>query len=68
VISTCEKTTRRPIPYVEKPRRAGDPPRLVASAEKAMRELGWKPRWAGLEQIIGDAWRWHAAHPRGYLD
>ena len=68
VIAACEKITRRPIPYVEKARRAGDSPRLVASAEKAMRELGWKPQWAGLEQIIGDAWRWHVAHPRGYAD
>jgi UDP-glucose 4-epimerase len=68
VIAACEKITHQPIPYVEKPRRAGDPPRLVASAEKAMRELGWKPQFPGLEQIIADAWRWHVAHPRGYAD
>jgi UDP-glucose 4-epimerase len=68
VIATCEKIAQRPIAFVEKARREGDPPRLVASAEKAMRELGWKPRLAGLEQIIGDAWRWHVAHPRGYGD
>ena len=68
VIAACEKITHRAIPYVERERRAGDPPRLVASAEKAMRELDWKPRFAGLEQIIGDAWRWQAAHPRGYAD
>jgi UDP-glucose 4-epimerase len=68
VIDTCEKITRQPIPFVEMPRRAGDPPRLVASAEKAMRELGWKPQFPRLEQIIGDAWRWHVAHPHGYAD
>jgi UDP-glucose 4-epimerase len=68
VIAACEKITHQPIPRVEKPRRAGDPPRLVASAEKAMRELGWKPQFPGLEQIITDAWRWHVAHPRGYAD
>jgi UDP-glucose 4-epimerase len=33
-----------------------------------MRELGWKPQFPGLEQIITDAWRWHVAHPRGYAD
>jgi UDP-glucose 4-epimerase len=68
VIATCEKVTGKPIAYVEKPRRAGDPPRLVASAEKAIRELGWKPQHPGLEKIISDAWRWHVAHPRGYAD
>ena len=68
VIAACEKVTGRPLPYVEKPRRAGDPPRLVASAGKAMRELGWKPQYPKLEQIIADAWRWHVAHPRGYED
>jgi UDP-glucose 4-epimerase len=68
VIATCESITHQPIPYVEKPRRAGDPPRLVASAEKAMRELGWNPQFPKLEQIITDAWRWHVAHPRGYAD
>jgi UDP-glucose 4-epimerase len=40
----------------------------VASAEKAIRELGWKPQHPGLEKIISDAWRWHVAHPRGYAD
>jgi UDP-glucose 4-epimerase len=68
VIATCGKITHQPIAYEEKPRRPGDPPRLVASAEKAMKELGWKPRFPRLEQIIGDAWRWHVAHPHGYAD
>ncbi len=68
VINTCEKIVGRLIPVVEKPRRPGDPPKLVASAEKAMRELGWKPRYPKLEQIISDAWRWHQAHPDGYPD
>jgi UDP-glucose 4-epimerase len=68
VIAACEKITHQPIACVEKPRRAGDPPRLVASAEKAMRELGWKPQFPKLEQLISDAWRWHVAHPHGYGD
>lgn len=68
VIQTCEQVTRQQIPFVEKPRRPGDPPRLVASAEKAVRELGWKPKYPKLEHIINDAWRWHVAHPYGYKD
>jgi len=51
---------------IERPRRPGDPPRLVASAEKAMRELGWEPRFASLEAIVSSAWRWHQKHPQGY--
>jgi len=39
---------------------------LVASSEKAKRELGWKPRFADLETIIETAWRWHRDHPDGY--
>jgi UDP-glucose 4-epimerase len=68
VINACEKIVGRPIPTVEKPRRPGDPPKLVASAEKAIRELGWKPQYPKLDQIISDAWRWHQAHPSGYSD
>ena len=45
VIQMCEKVTGKKIPAVEKPRRPGDPPKLVASAEKAIRELGWKPKY-----------------------
>jgi len=68
VINVCEKVVGKPIPTVEKQRRPGDPPRLVASAEKAISELGWKPKFPKLEQIISDAWRWHQAHPDGYPD
>ncbi len=68
VIKTCEKVTGHRIPTVEKPRRPGDPPKLVAGAAKAIRELGWKPKYPGLEKIVADAWRWHQAHPDGYPD
>ncbi len=49
------------------PRRAGDPARLVASFEKARRELAWAPR-RDLAAILQSAWRWHAGRPRGYGD
>jgi UDP-glucose 4-epimerase len=68
VISMCEKVTGKKIPAVEKPRRAGDPPRLVASAAKAINELGWKPKFPKLEEIISTAWGWHKQHPQGYPD
>ncbi len=68
VITACEKITGRKIPVVEKPRRPGDPSRLVASAEKARRELGWTPKYPELEAIVQTAWQWHEKHPRGYKD
>jgi UDP-glucose 4-epimerase len=68
VIDACEKTTGRKIPAIAKPRRPGDPPRLVASAEKAIRELGWKPQYPKLDQIVATAWNWHSKHPTGYPD
>jgi UDP-glucose 4-epimerase len=66
VIQMGEKVTGRKIKTVEKPRRPGDPPRLVASAEKARRELGWEPKFPKLEQIVATAWAWHRKHPQGY--
>jgi UDP-glucose 4-epimerase len=66
VIRMGEKVTGSTIPAVEKSPRPGDPPRLVASAEKARQELGWKPRLPALEQIVSSAWDWHRAHPLGY--
>ena len=68
VISTCEKLTGVKIPAVEKPRRPGDPPRLVANADKAISELGWKPKYPKIEDIVGTAWAWHKKNPNGYPD
>jgi UDP-glucose 4-epimerase len=66
VITACEGITGRKIPVLEKPRRPGDPPRLVAAAEKAKRELGWKPRFPKLDDIVATAWDWHQRNPKGY--
>jgi UDP-glucose 4-epimerase len=68
VIDVCEKVTGKKIKAVEKPRRPGDPPKLVAAADKAKTELGWKPRLAKLEDIIASAWKWHVKNPNGYPD
>jgi len=68
VIRACEKVTGKAIPALERPRRAGDPPRLVADAAKARGELCWRPRFPRLEDIVTTAWKWHRANPRGYPD
>ncbi len=68
VIRACEKVTGQPIPALERPRRPGDPPKLVASAQKAIRELGWAPQFPKLEDIVASAWAWHKQHPDGYPD
>ena len=68
VIESCRKISRQPIPVLEKPRRPGDPPRLIASSEKIKRELGWRPQFQTLDAIVESAWKWHQKFPRGYED
>jgi UDP-glucose 4-epimerase len=68
VINVCRAITGREIPVVEKPRRAGDPPRLIAASGKIKAELGWTPRFQQLEAIIESAWKWHQKFPDGYQD
>lgn len=59
VIEVARRVTARAIPVVECPRRAGDPPVLVGSSEKAQRCLGWQPEHSNLDSIITHAWQWH---------
>jgi UDP-glucose 4-epimerase len=59
VIESARRVTGHAIPVENEPRRAGDPAVLVASSEKAIRELGWKPRYTELDDIIRTAWIWH---------
>jgi UDP-glucose 4-epimerase len=66
VIETARNVTGKAISAVEAPHRPGDAPRLVASSEKIRRELGWQPKYPGLEEIIASAWEWHQKHPDGY--
>jgi UDP-glucose 4-epimerase len=68
VIEACERVSGRKIAVQEKPRRPGDPPRLVAASEKVRKELGWKPQFQEIEKIVASAWSWHVAHPEGYGD
>ena len=68
MIAACRKITGCKIDIVEKPRRPGDPPRLIASSEKIKKELGWQPHFQSLEAIIESAWKWHQKFPHGYGD
>ncbi|HUW99969.1 MAG: UDP-glucose 4-epimerase GalE [Phycisphaerae bacterium] len=68
VIEIARKVTGRPIPVEEGPPRPGDPPELVASSDKIMRDLEWRPKYPDLQTILETAWRWHSSHPDGYGD
>jgi UDP-glucose 4-epimerase len=59
VIESARRITGHPIPAEVHPRRAGDPAVLVASSEKAIRELGWKPHYTQLDDVVRTAWAWH---------
>lgn len=63
VIDTARAVTGRPINVNKAPRRAGDPPTLVADAGKAETVLGWKPQFTALEQIVSHAWSWEQQYP-----
>ncbi|WP_227394469.1 UDP-glucose 4-epimerase GalE [Jeotgalibacillus aurantiacus] len=66
VIKAARAVTGHPIPAKVEARRAGDPAVLIASSEKAQRELGWKPVYTDMEKIIETAWNWFQKHPDGY--
>lgn len=66
VIRTVEEVSGLKVPVKEGPRRAGDPPELVANADAIRRDLGWSPHYADLHPIIETAWNWHRTHPNGY--
>ncbi len=59
VIDSVRRVTGHPIPVEIQARRPGDPAVLVASSAKAKRELGWQPRYTGLDDIVRTAWVWH---------
>ena len=66
VIEVARKVTGVNIKADMAPRRTGDPAVLIASSEKALEELNWKPKFNSLETIIETAWNWHKNHPKGY--
>jgi UDP-arabinose 4-epimerase len=60
VIETVEQVSGRPVPRADSPRRAGDPPQLVADARKATEVLGWEAQYRDLRTIVQHAWQWHS--------
>ncbi len=68
VIDVCRRITGHPIPVVEKKRRPGDSPRLIAASAKIKKQLGWHPRFQQLQTIVESAWKWHQKFPNGYSD
>jgi UDP-glucose 4-epimerase len=68
VIAAASAVTGVEIAVREAPRRPGDPPMLVAASERIRNELGWEPRKPALADMVGDAWRFAQARPRGYSE
>lgn len=66
VIDAVERVSGGTVPRTVRRRRPGDPAVLYAEAGKAATELGWRPRFTDLEEIVRTAWNWHRAHPHGY--
>lgn len=66
IIEAARRVTGHPIPVSEEGRRPGDPATLIASSQKAMDVLGWRPKYTNVEDIIATAWKWHSTHPDGY--
>ena len=66
VLAAVARAGGKPVPSRSAARRPGDPAVLYASAARIRADLGWAPRRAALDTIVSDAWRWHAAHPRGF--
>ena len=71
VVDMIGQISGRHVPVQFGARRDGDPPKLVANADRAREILGWQPRHSSLHSIVETAWRWHAehramvAHPHG---
>ncbi len=66
VVDTVAKVTGRPVPHHYGPANPGDPPVLVAHADRARELLGWNPRFPELESIVETAWAWHQKLYREY--
>jgi UDP-glucose 4-epimerase len=66
VLRACEKAVGKPIPHEIVGRRPGDPGTLIATPEKIIKNLGWKPKYPDIDSIVATAWKWHESHPDGY--
>lgn len=68
VLDAVDAVTGTPLTRETAPRRAGDPPRLVADASRIVAELGFAPRFTDLRDIVQTAWDWHRTHPHGFQE
>jgi len=68
MVEAARRVTGHPIPLKVAPRRVGDPAVLVASSQKAQKELGWTPRYTQVEDIIESAWRFFQKYPHGFKE
>ena len=68
VLDAVGRVAGRPVPATVVARREGDPSALYAANDRVRTTLGWQPRHAALDEIVGSAWRWFEAHPEGYGD
>jgi UDP-glucose 4-epimerase len=59
VIDSVRRVTGHPIPVEEMPRRPGDPATLIASSAKIENDLGWRPKYTQIDDIVRSAWEWH---------
>jgi UDP-glucose 4-epimerase len=66
VIQSVSRVVGQPVRWTAAPRRPGDPATLYAASDRLQHELGWRPRYRELDQIVQHAWRWHRTHPDGY--
>jgi UDP-glucose-4-epimerase GalE len=66
IIDVVTRVVGAPVRWSVVPRRPGDPAALYAASERLQRELGWRPQFPELEQIVQHAWQWHRVHPQGY--
>lgn len=66
IIEAAREVTKHSIKAVVTERRSGDPAILIASSQKAMKVLEWKPEFTNVEEIISSAWNWHNNHPNGF--
>ena len=64
VVHAAEEVTGRKVPREFAPRREGDPPVLVANSEKLRRTLGWEPKYPGLKEMVGSAWRFRSVRSK----
>lgn len=56
VMAAVEEVLGKKVPYTIGPRRAGDPPELVANSDKLQHSLGWKPRYTNISDVVQTAW------------